>query len=225
LLRLVTYHTPSHEAMCKEFVIDRAYWFADITNHAAPQTCPSGSFKTAGWNACMEDKLKCLLDVPTDNEPTVYVDADVVLLPGFHEWCRTVFKTLPSNGVMFGDDVIQWCAGVMLFRANNVTREWWKLLLELSRIWCLPDQDVIHQLRAQASQTGGTLPIQAFVAPHDVIANWATVNMPAVPSPWAGEQFLVPPTCLAWHANWTVGIENKTAMLRRVVDGREHKSS
>jgi hypothetical protein len=50
-----------------------------------------------------------------------------------------------------------------------------------------------------------------------VFCNWATVSTPAVPPPWTGEDFDVPKTCLAWHANWVVGIDRKLEMLGRVV--------
>ena len=225
MLRLVTYYTPSHEAMCRRFVLTRAYGFKAVRSVAYGQTCPTGAFKAAGWNQCMLDKLDTLLRVPTDGMPTVYVDADVALMPGFHDWCDQALAFMPKDGVAFSDDVIQWCAGVMLFHATEKVRRWWQLLADLSPIWNLPDQDVIHQLRMQAEQTKGTLPIVPQVIPGDIVCNWATVSAPTVPQPWTGEAFTVPPTCLAWHANWTVGIDNKLAMLERVVLGETSQSS
>ena len=218
MLRLVTYYTPSHEAMCRRFVLARSYGFKAVRSVAYGQTCPTGSFKSDGWNQCMLDKLDTLLRIPTDGMPTVYVDADVALMPGFHEWCEQAFKLVPKdNGVAFSDDVVQWCAGVMLFYATPAIRRWWQLLADLSPIWNLPDQEVIHRLRVQSAQAKGTLPIEPRLIPGDVVCNWATVSAPTIPPPWTGEPFVVPPTCLAWHANWTVGIENKLAMLERFV--------
>lgn len=224
MLRLVTYYTPTHAEMCKRFVLSRAWGFAERRSFELDQTCPTGSFKSEGWNDCMLDKLRVLQELPTDGMPTVYVDADVALMRGFHDWCEVVFEELPGSAVAFSDDVIQWCAGVMLFRTTPLVQAWWRLLADLSPIWNLPDQDIIHQLRQQATQTGGTLPILPRVLPPDRVCNWATVNAPAIPAPWDGEPFTVPPSCVAWHANWTVGVDRKQRMLDRVVThGRQHR--
>jgi hypothetical protein len=69
----------------------------------------------------------------------------------------------------------------------------------------------------QCEQTRGRLPIQTQVLHKSVVCNWATVNAPVVPAPWDGESVVVPPSCLAWHANWTVGIDRKQRMLEHVV--------
>jgi len=122
------------------------------------------------------------------------------------------------------DDVVQWCAGVMLFRSTARVHAWWRLIADLSPIWNLPDQEVIHMLREHARQTGGKLPVPLTLLPSDGVCNWATVNAPTVPSPWDGEPFDVPPTCVAWHANWTVGVERKVTMLERVLHGWQHRS-
>lgn len=216
-LRLVTYYTPSHEEMCKQYVLGRAWGFHERRPSRFEQTCPTGEFKSNGWNVCMLDKLRCLMSLPEDGMPTVYVDSDVALMRGFHDWCVAEFDSLPGSAVAFSDDVIQWCAGVMLFRSTPAVQGFWRLLAELSPIWNLPDQDIIHNLRIQADQSGGQLPIVPRVLDPLRVCNWATVNRPTVPSPWIDEPFLIPDTCVAWHANWTIGVDRKMEMLRRVV--------
>lgn len=223
-MRLVTYHTPTHAEMCQRFVLSRAWGFHERRPNRYEQTCPTGSFKSDGWNVCMLDKLRCLLSLPDDAMPTVYVDSDVALMRGFAEWCEAVFEELPGSAVAFADDVVQWCAGVMMFRTTAVVQGFWRLLADLSPIWNLPDQDIIHQLRGQALQTGGKLPIVPRVLPPDRVCNWATVSAPTVPQPWDGEPFAVPSSCMAWHANWTVGVERKMRMLESVVlHGGNHR--
>lgn len=217
MLRLVTYYTPSHADMCRRFVLSRAWGFEERRSTQYEQKCPTGAFKSTGWNECMLDKLDCLQRIPVDGKPTVYVDSDVALMPGFCEWCEETLARMPNDAVAFADDIVQWCAGVMLFRSTPTVNRFWQLLADLSPIWNLPDQDVLHQLRMQCEQTGGELPIVPQVLHRSAVCNWATVNHPVVPSPWTGEPFTVPPSCLAWHANWTVGIDNKLAMLERVV--------
>lgn len=222
MLRLVSYYTPTHEQMLERFVLPRAAEFDDCVTFKYGQSCPTGAFKSPGWNACMADKLRSLLALPTDDAWTLYVDADVALMPGIGRWASDVAATLGPSDVAFADDVIQWCAGVMLFRSSAEIREFWSLVLHLSNAWTIPDQDVIHSLRLQAQERKGTLPIQPKVLPRDVVCNWATVCAPTIPAPWTGEPLTVPDSCLAWHANWTVGVDRKWQMLKAVTNGRQH---
>lgn len=213
MLRLATYYTPSHREMCERFVLSRAAGFAEVFVREYGQSCPSGSFKQPGWNACMQDKLDLLMRLPLDATPTLYVDADVVLLPGLAKWAEEQARQMEMHQIAYSDDVVQWCAGVMLFRPTHKTRDWWRFISELSPIWDLPDQDVIHQLRIQCEQRNGTLPCPMSVLPADRVCNWATLGNRTV---WQGEELIVPDSCVAWHANWTVGIDSKMDMLSRV---------
>ena len=215
-MRLVTYYTPSHKSMCERFVLSRAHEFSEVIAREYGQTCQTGAFKQAGWNECMRDKLDCLLRLPMDGKPTLYVDADVVLLPGLYAWCMKKLATMQHDCVAYSDDMIQWCAGVMLFRSTARVHDWWRLVDDLSPIWNLPDQDVIHQLRMQANERDGSLPIPMRVLPCTDVCNWATIGNRDV---WRGQAFDVPQSCVAWHANWTIGVFAKEEMLRRVVAG------
>lgn len=225
MLRLCTYYTPTHREMCQRFVLSRAYGFHEVRSVEYEQTCPTGAFKSEGWNRCMTDKLDCLMRLPMDGTPTVYVDADVCLMPGLHDWAERQFAEMDFDGVAMSDDIVQWCAGVMLFRSTSRVHAWWRLVADLSAIWDLPDQEVIDQLRQHSQQRGTTLPVPLTLLPCDRVCNWATVSQPNVPPPWTGEPFEVPPTCVAWHANWTVGVERKVEMLERVLHGWQHRSN
>lgn len=211
-MRLVSFFTPSHEAMYREFVAPYEADFDDVIVLKMDQKCPTGSFKQEGWNECMSDKLKTLMIVPEDGVPTLYVDCDVALTPSTARWARDYAAAVVGDDcVAYSDDCVQWCAGVMLYRPSAAISSWWSLVDAMSGIWNLPDQDVIHHLRHQAQSQGGRLPVESLVIPGDRVSNWATVGNRTV---WAGEPFSVPRGCVAWHANWTIGVENKTAMLR-----------
>lgn len=225
MLRLVTYYTPSHEAMCRRFVLDRAGEFDECRYIKFGQTCPTGEFHSAGWNDCMLDKLRALIDLPTDGMPTLYVDADVVLFPRMASYAKGFTSKLAGDQVAFSDDVIQWCAGVMMFHCTTQVREFWQTVMHMAKVWNLPDQEVIHHMRVQCAERHGVLPIRPVVIPGHSVCNWATVNAPNVVPPWDGEPFEVPASCMAWHANWTIGITNKLRMLERVVLGETCQSA
>lgn len=212
-MRLATYYTPTHEQMCRRYVLSRAWGFSSVHATKCQQVCPSGAFKSDGWNACMLDKLQCLMRLPVDGEPTLYVDSDVILQPGLAEWCESRIRSMDFDEIAYSDDVVQWCAGVMLFRSTARTQAWWRLIADLSPIWAVPDQDVIHALRMQAKHHNGVLPVPMSVLPSERVSNWATIGNRSV---WSGEAFDLPEQCVAWHANWTIGVAAKEEMLRRV---------
>lgn len=211
MLRLATYYTPTHRDMCERFVLSRAAGFSEVVAREYQQTCPSASFKQDGWNACMLDKLDLLLRLPQDGTLTLYVDSDVCLLPGLADWCKAYARGMSFHEIAYSDDVIQWCAGVVLFRSTAHTHAWWRLVAGMASLLDQPDQDVIHVLRSYAKR----LPVPMSVLPGDRVANWATLGNRSV---WSGEQFEVPEQAVAWHANWCIGVEPKTAMLRRVAE-------
>ena len=99
----------------------------------------------------------------------------------------------------------------MVFHSTPRVALWWLLVREMSIIWNAQDQDAIHSLRMQSQERGGPLPVKMITIPGSAVANWATIGNRTV---WAGEPFGVPAGCVAWHANWTVGVERKMEMLR-----------
>ena len=208
-MRLLTYYTPSHADMCRRFVLSRAWAFSEVRAIEYQQTCPTGAFKQPGWNRCMDDKLDALLRLPVDGEPTLYVDSDVILWPGACQWAENHIRGMSFDEIAYSDDVVQWCAGVMLFRPTTKTRRWWELVADMSRLLDQPDQDVIHALRTNAK----SLPVPMSVMPSDKVANWATLGNTSV---WQGESIAVPKSCYIWHANWCVGVEAKMKMLEQV---------
>lgn len=232
MLTLLTYYSPSHREMCQRFVLERASGFGRVIAREFPeQVCPSGAFKHDGWNDAMLQKIDAILSLPVDGSPVVYVDADVCLktegrdnffasmvfaMMSVADWCN-------QEAIMFSDDSIQWCCGVMAFWATPEVMQFWRTVRILAEAWNLPDQDVIHQLRVQVQQTEGKFPLVPVTIGRQIVSNWASVNHPSVPAPWDGEPFKVPGTCSAWHANWTIGVENKWSMLeeaRRQMDAQ-----
>ena len=226
MLRLLTYTTPSHAAMCKRFVLDRASGFGDVICGEYPQTCKSGRFKQPGWNECMNDKLHALLRLPTDDVRTVYVDSDVILLDGFAEFVADKFDNMKTNEIAFADDIVQWCCGVMLFRSTKRLRKFFKAVAYVSKMLAAPDQDIIHFFR----QNSPKLPLPVSVLDRQKVCNWATVSSVDTAEGseafvaeikksgclWEGQQIVAPDQMVAFHANFCVGVEAKMLMLSQI---------
>jgi len=209
---IASYCTPSHSEMMNEFVTKRAAaaGFRGISLMYSPeQVCESGAFKRAGWNEATAAKYKYLAGLPEDGRPVLYVDADVAIYPGLAKWCEKHLDNRPPHWIGFGDDIVQWCTGVMLFRTTREVLDWFKFCWQFCDLIGENDQDGLHILRSHANH----LPVECDALPGQRISNWATLgNL----EPWQGQQIDVPETTLAWHANWCVGVQRKMEMLRHV---------
>lgn len=216
-----TFFTDSHRKMAERHVIHkyRAAGFDDCLCRAEKQRCPSGSFKQYGWNDCTSRKFKWLGNMDADGEPMLFVDADVAIFPGLAEWCEDHLCGMPDNAIAFGDDKVQKCTGVMLFRRTKPVLKWFRFCYEFCDIMGQNDQDgmaVILQIHSQL--TGRRLPVELLTLPDDVICNWASLGND---KPWEGDQEIDPPdSMLAWHANWCIGVEKKAEMLEAVTAQR-----
>ena len=47
--------------------------------------------------------------------------------------------------------------------------------------------------------------------PTDVVCNWASISQ--TQTLWSGQSFSLPSTTRVFHANWTIGVENKERLL------------
>lgn len=219
---IATWYTPSHADMAQRFVIDRykQAGFSDCLFHIAKQTCPSASFKQPGWNGCTAAKLAWLGDMPADDEPVLFVDADVAVFPGLADWCQRQLDLFEGeNVVLFQNDFVQLCTGVMLFRRTVLTMAWFQLAYLWSSFMAENDQDGMHLLGSIRKQLGcGEHLVKCCAMPSEQIANWRGLGFT---KPWQGEDIAVFGEMLLWHANWCVGVEAKTKMLEQVVATHE----
>jgi hypothetical protein len=197
--------------------------FRDCLFHVERQTCETAQFKQPGWNACTADKFRWLSTLEPDGEPILFVDADVLILPGLAEWCAGTARAMPDNVILFGDDKVQLCTGVMLFKKDQRVLDWFKFCYDFCTVMDQNDQDGLHLIGHIARQTGVVrLPVALQTMANDVICNWASLGNTTT---WDHEQIQPPSTMLLWHANWCVGVENKTAMLETVQAANEYLQS
>lgn len=213
---VATYYTPSHAAMAQRYVLDRVHvaGFGGCIVHAEEhQLCESAQFKRTGWNQATAQKYEFLASLPCNGRPILFVDADVALFPGLAEWCDEHLDARMPGWIGYGDDIVQWCTGVMLFRCTKPVLQWFRFCHQFCLLMGENDQDGLHILRAN----GKKLPVEPDVLPGSHVCNWATLGHM---QPWQGEEINPPSSCMAWHANWCVGVQAKSDMLAQVTRGK-----
>jgi hypothetical protein len=213
---VATYATPSHVPMAKRFVLDRmelAGFCGSVVWFEEEQQCESATFKRTGWNAATSRKYRWLASLPEEDRPILFVDADVALFPGLAAWCERCLDDRFPGWIGHGDDIVQLCTGVLLFRSTREVLQWFDFCSKFCELIEENDQDGLHILKTNAK----AMPVQCETLPGNRVTNWATLGHM---HPWQGEPIDVPDTTLAWHANWCVGVEAKTRMLTEVTSGK-----
>jgi len=211
-MRVLSFVTESHEDMLSRFVVDRLE-SAGFTNDDklqvvfGAQVCESGVYGKDGFNECTQDKLKALASVPI-GETCLYTDADVILLPG----CKQMLSkmTVPEDGIACQWDDGQLCLGMVYWIQTRATRKWWRFVRDFARLRGVMDQTAMHMLLLGSVRQ----PISTVALPLKVFGNWSHVRNDR--RLWAGDDFEVPDCCVAWHANFTIGLANKWKMLEQV---------
>jgi hypothetical protein len=208
-VKLVSFYTDSHAEMMHDFCLPSVKmggFNAEIVK-SNRQICPSGAFNDAGFADCMLEKLDLLAEQPIGKR-VLYVDADCLLFDNAKAFFEGV--ELQKNQIAFQWDSGQLCCGVVLWDQTETTRRWWQFIRDYAEVTALIDQTAMNRLLNESKK----LPVSVCALPFPTVGNWSHVRLQN--KLWDGERFALPEPCYLWHANFTIGIENKIKMLQFV---------
>ncbi len=207
-MRIITHYSESHRLMAEKYLLPSVDMFSDHIHFPADQICAEAQWMTQGWNTATAAKLFSLASLPPDGGLDLFCDADIVCKSGIVEWLES--RAVNGDFILYGKDNLQWCTGTILYRRTERVVEWWKN----AAITCAEigqnDQDGIHLMRAEMLDQK----IQMGTLDDQVVCNLASLG---ATGPWTGSRFEVPKTCLLWHANWTLGVNQKQEMLEQAL--------
>jgi hypothetical protein len=181
--------------------------FDDVVCRQFPQRSVTGGYGTDGFNATCMDKVDLILGaIEREREPFLYSDVDVRF------YGRVVDDLMACLGA--DDMACQWdgqggmCAGFMVIRPSERTAAFWRRVREVMvGDPSIHDQDVMNALRAMRGEGDAfivALPSRYWTAGLSGVI-WES-GMPVSP----------PADLLVHHANWTIGVANKLALLEEV---------
>jgi len=210
-MKLVSFYTDSHaelmEKYCLPSVISERFEHEIVRSDK--QLCKNGLISDQGFIDCMLEKLDILAAQPAGTK-ILYVDADCVLFDGAHDFFDHL--RLDENQIAFQWDDGQLCCGVALFEQTEATRKWWRFVRDYSYVIGMMDQTAMNKLLNDSRR----LWISVAALPYPAIGNWSHVRLQN--KLWDGERFSMPMMVYLWHANFTIGVENKKKMLDFVVE-------
>lgn len=214
-------YSPTHENLAKQFLIPSATQHGLRVRQRKMSSVLSGE-----WDAprTMEmqlaDSAHNLFGERCTGELRMICGADIVFLNEWPDYCRS-YMVERELQMCFAWDSHVPCLDFFCFYDTLQMREY---LLNLHwQTFC-----VGHQ-HTPAGQTHVSFVNNQFINaellkhvqfkwgcfPGDVVCNWPNVS--GLSQLWTDQPFDVPASARAFHANWTVGVASKTAMLERVM--------
>jgi len=205
-MKLISTYTDSHRRLKDEWFLPSLQDHYDLSLfHCGVQG--SGNYMEAGWSEAVAFKSQVLIDAIKANWGGVFVYADVDL--EFFQPAEHILRESIEDGnkdiVCHLDDPSgNLSTGFFALRANERTLKLWeevrKAITTERR-----DQHAFNRLvRRMDGLRAGYLPSRFFGAGtfHPIQRQ-------------AGARFLIPHSPIMFHANWTVGLDNKADLLQR----------
>ena len=142
----------------------------------------------------------------TPDEYVLYADCDLV----FFKFTEVDLKfRIGDKDALFQSDAGMLCAGFIFMRPSKRLAEFFKHCIYDYRNGKENDQDVINRNRRMMNF--GLLPAEYYniaFANHGKVHNF-------------GDPVIIPENIRIFHANWTVGIDNKVELLKLAIKNND----
>lgn len=209
-----TFHTASHEAMSREWLLPSLDGRFEILQGTGSQSCPAARYKTDGWFDTTLEKVRHINSslercIDLDVQAMLFLDADVQT---FDLSPSDILRDLGGSDLVFQRDTPRddLCTGVFIARCGMSVLRFWRLVEKVMTRHPCDDQDAVKSLLL------GRKPrlVDWRLLPARYFGGGATSGR--VWSP--GDPLEVPLDIVVHHANWTRGVADKLAQLRYVRD-------
>jgi len=203
-VKLVAVFTPSHERLKDDWFLRTLRDEYVLSLHPCDVRGP-GTYMQEDWTRAVIFKSERIIEAIEDNwnDVFVYSDVDVVF---FRPTKTEVLTALADRDIVcqLDDPAGNLCTGFFAARANEATLRLWR---DVRRAVEREGRDQLafnRLLRQQPGLRFGALPPSFFGA-----GTFAGRYMDR------RQRFYIPPNAAMFHANWTLGVDNKMALLSR----------
>jgi len=194
--------TESHAGLLEEFLLPSLPKGMPISVVVGEQDCPSGEFMKEGWRESMKARCKWWAEiVANEKEPFLLLDADVQFFKDPREDLASRLQDFELVGQY--DVYTPICCGLMAVRPTRATRQ---LFIH---IWQQFEGFANDQIALNSNLDGldwASLP-----------ETYWTIGQANGGQVWTqGEEVNPPADLIAHHGNFTVGLEDKAALMNQV---------
>lgn len=206
-MKIYACYTPSHNGMFeKHFAPSLRTSRLNFSVRLLPQQSATGAFQSDGFQATCLAKVGYILEVLAanlDGEPFIFSDVDVRF---YGDPTADLMQLFGDSDILFQDDgPAGACTGFMVMRPTPRVLEYWRKVAEWMRETNQMDQDAANRLlETPFAPAWGLLPERYWTVGRNGVC-WKP-----------GDPVAPPADLMVHHANWTVGIENKLALLEAV---------
>lgn len=208
-MKIITFFSETHRVLHDDFFAKSVKKLSDkdliLESHLVEQTCPSGDWCSDGWLKCMSDKLRIILSEleSLDGSIVIYSDCDVIIIDSLIE---DIESEMEGFDIKLQDDGSQFCAGFFAFRKNEKVRA----MIESAYSLCdeIDDQSAINRALPNFGLSYSTLDFSKYNNVRKQLGGcWQD-----------GMDFNPDKNTIMFHANFTVGVENKKKLLSLVLN-------
>lgn len=204
-MKLITVYTQSHRPVFEEWAFstlkdnyELSSFFCDVEG--------SGKYLEKDWTQAVLFKNQKIIETIKENWGRVFIYSDVDI-QFFAPTKRAILKAIKNKDIACQIDNPRGslCTGFFAIRANSLTLNLWQKVHEAVQIE-RRDQKAFNRLIRNINEIRrGYLPQQFFGAGTFRRQIWRR-----------GVLFFIPKSPIMFHANWTIGIENKIELLGKV---------
>jgi len=207
-------------AMATKYLTTTSDNYSDLTNQMIKSSGQAdwevihekeeGDFGSSNFNRLCNSRMRQVLGLLKIGHDVFVCDGDVIWLkpieePDGNDWITA--QEDPDTGL---------CAGVCFYRSCPATIAIVELVVSESenKDAMFNDQIMLNTcLRELQRQSGQDLRLGVF----ENVLSWGLLRDDD--SLWDGQEFDLPASCHAFHANYTIGINNKRRMLKKFING------
>jgi hypothetical protein len=212
-MKLLTFYSDSHREIFNDYFLPsyqkHLQGYRLIAKHIE-QLSPTGEYEAKGFDLTMLEKIDFIIEsIDLSGEPFIYSDCDV-------QFFGDISHDLGDNDILFQNDYLpqNYCAGFFIAKQNQAVLDFFvrvrdTLLQKMNGV--IHDQTVINELLHNG------YPIKSAMLPTDKYWTAAFATGGAL---WNGQDIEVPASIVMHHANFTIGTQNKIALIEQVKNKR-----
>jgi MoaA/NifB/PqqE/SkfB family radical SAM enzyme len=203
-MKLIAIFTPSHECLKDDWFLRTLKDDYEISLHRC-DVRGHGNYLQDDWTRAVLFKSERIIEAIQDNwnDTFVYSDVDVLFVAPTR---AAILASLADKDIVcqLDDPSGNLCTGFFGIRANEATLRLWQHVRQCVEREGRDQLAFNRQVRQQRDLRAGYLPLSFF-------GRGTFAGRPSR----GQERFYIPLNATMFHANWTIGVENKIVLLSR----------
>lgn len=201
-LRIYTLFSPSHEVLHSNYLLPSIISEHETIIVRAKQLCDNASHMSKGWDKICYEKVKLFYDACQHNLGGYFAffDSDIEIFSS--NIFELMIDELGDYDIACQRDGNDHCSGLFIVRCNEATN---RLFRTMMHSYSKEDQHTLNKF--------------VHTVRHKFLSSRFynySLSKEFNSSVWYGGKFNVPNDIVAFHANWTVGVNSKERMLKYV---------